>query len=199
MDIRKPSSVVDNLSAEELEKLIGDIESYLQLEVKKGGEYQNFWTWLKVIVADQFRKKRDQASSSSSSSSSMSTDALHRSVASEVDKLFRDKTAEELTLLQEDIDKSIRDGRCADVTYWEQMSREVSVRRARAEVDQFHRDLLKQQAAALASYRERVGMAKSSSSRGGGAGGGGGGEGFDGDNEGHQEGDREEEMKGEDS
>ena len=172
IELRDPVTLVEGRSLPELEKLLVDVDAYLQLEVLRAGAYQEFWQALNVVISaeKQWKQSKDGA--------------LHQAVAGEVKKLFIGKSLAELKQLQEDIDRSIREGKRSDVEYWEQMSHAVGVQRAKATVSKTHQSLLEKQLEVLsrlhdearsASASEAAARSSSSSSSSSGRGGGGGG------------------------
>jgi hypothetical protein len=146
-ELRDPVTLVDNLNLDELRALIIDIDSYVQLEIKREGIYVDFWNSLKTIAVEERRKKELFDSR---------TEALHKSVKSDVDKLFKDKNINDLARLKEDIDRSITDESCNDRSYWERMSKEVIHKIARIHVNNVHKGLLKKQLDVLSSLQEEA-------------------------------------------
>ena len=115
VELRDPVSLVEGLNNEQLEQLARDVDEYLQFEINKKGTYQNFWSSLKSIVSFE-RRKNDN-----------SDRMVHKSVTGDVEKLFKGKNEEELNHIQQDIQKTISEGKRGDVSYWEQMAQEVTL------------------------------------------------------------------------
>lgn len=152
VELRDPVNLVEGLDSEQLDQLSKDVEAYLQFEINKKGTYQSFWSSLKIIVTSE-KKKYDN-----------SERIVHKSVSIDVEKLFKGKNEEELNHIQEDIQKTIKEGKRGDITYWEQMAQEVKLQRSKANVARIHRELLQKQLALLSKLRSE---AKSSRSAGG--------------------------------
>lgn len=153
-ELRNPIEIVNELSAEELKQLKTDVESYLQLEISKSGAYQSFWRSLLVVVTIDLQKLTSGTPSS-----------VHESIVQDVEGLLRGKSVKELDDLEADIEKSLKEGRGADVDYWELMKTEVLVQRAKADVQATHVQLLKDQLSLLADIRATSKSALQSSSR----------------------------------
>lgn len=141
-ELRNPIEIVEELPVEEVRQLKTDVESYLQLEVSKSGAYQSFWRSLLVVVTIELQKLTSGTPS-----------AVHESIVQDVEGLLRGKSVKELDDLEADIEKSLREGRGADVEYWELMKAEVLVQRAKADVQATHVQLLKEQLSLLADIR----------------------------------------------
>ena len=152
VELRDPVNLVEGLDSEQLDQLSKDVEAYLQFEINKKGTYQSFWSSLKIIVTSE-KKKYDN-----------SERIVHKSVSVDVEKLFKGKNEEELNHIQQDIQKTIKEGKRGDITYWEQMAQEVTLQRSKANVARIHRELLQKQLALLSKLRSE---AKSSRSAGG--------------------------------
>jgi hypothetical protein len=171
-DLSDPLSLINGLSDEELEELLRDVESYADAEQKSHGNYLTFWTSFQhVLNAEKKYRSRTETT-------------LHKSVTSEVQKLFSQKNSQELLELKDDIHRSIRDGKRSDVEYWELMEKEVGVEHSRAVIREVYQDLLTKQIEALTKLRE-IAMKRSEErddEEGQEEGGGGGGGGEDGQN-----------------
>ena len=148
VELRDPVSLVEGLNNEQLEQLAKDVDEYLQFEINKKGNYQNFWSSLKNIVSSE-RRKNENADR-----------MVHKSVTGDVEKLFRGKSEEELNHIQQDIQKTISEGKRGDVSYWEQMAQEVTLQRAKTSVAKTHRELLQKQLALLSKLRSEAKLAR---------------------------------------
>ena len=144
VELRDPVSLVEGLSSSQLEQLTKDVEAYLQFEINKKGSYVGFWSSLKTIVSSERRKneKTDRT--------------IHKSVSEDVAKLFKGKNDDELNHIQQDIQKTISEGKRGDVSYWEQMAHEVSLQRAKTSVAGTHKELLQKQLALLSKLRSEA-------------------------------------------
>lgn len=134
VEIRDPVSLVKDVQPEELPQLVEDVDSYLQLEVRRNGPYVSFWTALKEIIAAERRRVMSKGSS-----------GLHKSVLADIEKLFDGKSSKELKEMADDIMKSLRDGRRSDVEYWESMATEVRLESSRVYLKEIHQELLLKQ------------------------------------------------------
>jgi hypothetical protein len=141
-DLSDPLSLINGLSDEELDELLRDVESYADTEQKSNGCYLTFWTsYQHVLNAEKRYRSRTETT-------------LHKSVTTEVHKLFSQKNSQELLELKNDIHRSIREGRRSDVEYWELMEKEVGVEYSRAIIREVYQDLLSKQIDALTKLRE---------------------------------------------
>ena len=152
VELRDPIALIESLDTAQLDQLLEDADNYYQLEVTKKGRYESFWAALKIVVAAE-RKRTAASSSSSSSSRGGGSGSVHKSIASDVEDLFVGKTEDELDALQSDIDRSIREQRGGDVSYWEEMSEQLKLQRARSYVQKTHRLLLQKQIEILSRIR----------------------------------------------
>jgi len=143
VEIRDPVEIISEVEPSQLEQLLSDVENYLQLEIRKEGSYRVFWESLRDVVAAE-RKRHF----------SKTTSGLHKSVASDAQRLFTGKSSSELSRLADDIIKSIREGRRTDVEYWEHMAEEVRIERARVLLKETHQELLQKQLEVLQRWRE---------------------------------------------
>eukprot|EP01036_Dinobryon_divergens_P037031 gene37031-48344_t len=118
VEVLDPVSIVLQMDPSQLDELVEDVDNYLQLEIRKKGNYISFWEALRDVVADERRKASGRALT-----------GLHKEVAVEAQKLFSNKSSVELQRLSDDITRSIREGSRTDVEYWEQMVMEVRLER----------------------------------------------------------------------
>ena len=158
VELRDPVSLVEGLDSTQLEQLSRDVEAYLQFEINKKGTYQSFWLSLKTIVVSE-KRKHDKSES-----------IVHKSVTEDVQKLFKGKNDDELNHIQQDIAKTITEGKRGDISYWEQMALEVTLQRARSNVARIHRELLHKQLALLSKLRSEAKLSRSSGSSNSGTG-----------------------------
>jgi hypothetical protein len=90
------------------------------------------------------------------SSSSGSSAEINAKVLAEIKSMLEGKSSEELEDLQEDIKKSLKEGKSSDVAYWETMQAEVKLQLARQSVQETHIDLLQKQLEILSEMRAEV-------------------------------------------
>lgn len=88
---RSPTDLIDTFSEPELEVLKGELQAYLELEVRKQGRYQSYWEALLLLV--------DSAKSAFAARRQHQV-GIHEKVASEVAALLRGKSVEELNALE---------------------------------------------------------------------------------------------------
>eukprot|EP01041_Mallomonas_annulata_P012922 gene12922-27260_t len=142
VEVLDPVSIVLQMDPSQLDELVEDVDNYLQLEIRKKGNYISFWEALRDVVADERRKASGRALT-----------GLHKEVAVEAQKLFSNKSSVELQRLSDDITRSIREGSRTDVEYWEQMVMEVRLERARILLQETHEMLMLKQLEVLQKYR----------------------------------------------
>jgi hypothetical protein len=148
VELEDPLHTLDDLNSQGLEQLQEDIDSYIHIERRNNGNYLEFWTSLKEIVNAERRKRRSKDT------------GIHKAVMADVQQMFYGKTSVELKELQDDIRKSIRDGRRTDVEYWGLMETEVGLERCRAIVRETYDTLLEKQLEILGRLREELAKQK---------------------------------------
>jgi len=131
LDIVDPEGVFENLDEEELRELEKDIETYMTLETKRSNK--EFWETMKVICNDRLGKS--------------STTAPHArgvsSVASDIDKMLKPKSYEELEKLEKQIRKKLGSNEPIDTDYWEHLLRTLLVYKARARLRKVSQNIVK--------------------------------------------------------
>ena len=155
-ELRDPARIVHGLGVPELEKLLVDIDAYVQLEARKSGPYQLFWQSLFVVAEAELRAQRQHQLAGGQDASS-----VHKSVSEDVKKLLRGKVAEDLAELEGEIHRGLQDGSYSDVAYWSNALEAVKVQKARLVVTDTHHQLLQKQLEALSRIRELAEMQRS--------------------------------------
>jgi len=187
-ELRDPARIIFGLTAPELEKLLIDIDAYLQLEIRKAGPYQSFWESLYVVAEAELKGQSGH-------------ETMHKAVSEDVKKLLRGKTAEDLAQLYGEISKGLLDGDggsySSDKEYWNRALEVVKVQKAKLVVTDTHQQLLQKQLEVLSRQREQAEM--NGESKSGGSAASLGGE-IDGDDKDYERefGESEEKMQGND-
>ena len=145
VELRDPVSLVESLDAAMVEQLVSEIDAYCQLAKKSGDGYEKFWESMRTIVLQKRNSNRKTSSSH-----------IHRSFQNDVEKLLANKSERELDVLESDIKKGVADGAYPDVSYWEDISREIGMHRARTYVMKVHQDLLHKQLEILSRLRDEI-------------------------------------------
>lgn len=164
-ELRDPSKVIFGLNAQELEVLLQDIDTYLQLEVRRAGPYTSFWTALRDVASSEHEALLAGTGAQAGYDGTYS--AVHKAVEEDVKALLRGKTASDLVDLEAEITGTLSRGehQGADVAYWQRMKKVVGVQRALLVVTDTHHALLQKQMEALARIQaEGAGVGASSSS-----------------------------------
>ncbi len=145
VELRDPLSLIAGLGLEQMERLVEDVSVYHQLSKKSKDNCQQFWESMTTITTASRNSLRRQSSST-----------IHKSLLGEVEELLRGKNEQELDHLERDIMEGIKDGRYSDVSYWEDVAKEVALQRAKTYVTLFHRQLLQKQLDLLGQLRQDV-------------------------------------------
>lgn len=119
------------VSIEDYDRLLGEIQEYVDFEDLRKGRHVSYWESLSVVAAFQRQKLTSRTDKS-----------IHKTIIEDVEKLMKDKSSRELDRLQGDIDLSIRENRRGDREYWESIAMEVKYQRAKALVKEIHNDLI---------------------------------------------------------
>ncbi|PNY24353.1 Uncharacterized protein TCAP_05715 [Tolypocladium capitatum] len=124
IELNAPATVVEALgTAAQLVELDSDIGSYLTLETDATNK--QYWEALRTLCEDQ-KSKLDPSGRD---------DRALRVVAENIDKILSSKTYEQLETLESHIKAKLRGSELIDTDYWEQLMREVLVRKAKATLD----------------------------------------------------------------
>ncbi|KAI9224372.1 cactus-binding C-terminus of cactin protein-domain-containing protein [Blastocladiella britannica] len=149
VDSTPPYRLVANLSAPELKRLLGDIEMYMWLEQDQ--DHQRFWKRLHAIAEHTAARARGEH------------DRDHRvapAVWRRIENMLAGKSRTDLAALEIQIRGKLDGNEIIDVEYWEAMLEAVDVAAARAELDEFHRQLLDIQADHRARKRAERAIAR---------------------------------------
>ncbi len=132
-ELQDPIMVVSSLNAEQLDELLVDIESYIQLESSRGGSFVDFWRSLQIVASARISEMKSGKPSS-----------VHKAISQDVEDLLRGKSRGDLESLEKDIADNIKDrsSLSADAEYWETMQSEVKRQLAEAHVQAVHAELL---------------------------------------------------------
>ncbi|POR33177.1 Uncharacterized protein TPAR_06630 [Tolypocladium paradoxum] len=124
IELKAPATVVEALgTAAQLTELDSDIGSYLALETDATNK--QYWGALRTLCEDQ-KSKLDPLGRD---------DRALRVVADNIDKILSSKTYEQLDALENHIKAKLRGSELIDTDYWEQLMREVLVRKAKARLE----------------------------------------------------------------
>jgi len=133
VELRDPCNIFEGLELDELEELRVDIGTYQELEGE--GANRKFWQALEVICQHEIEV---------ATTAGKSTDAgVHSSVMNELTASFSGKSSRELEATRIDIQAKLEtnDG-SLDVEFWEAVLSHLAVQRARADVQEFHQEML---------------------------------------------------------
>jgi hypothetical protein len=136
---------MEDLSQDEIQELIPDIDTFLQLSNKSKDEHKKYWESILVIATDKRRKHNMRTTGA----------AIHRSIFDDVERLIHNKSSSELDSLQIDIEKNIKDGNVADRSYWEEIGLQVTLERAKTYVMKHHKNILHQVTELLNNMKDK--------------------------------------------
>ncbi|KAI9101130.1 mid region of cactin-domain-containing protein [Phlyctochytrium arcticum] len=134
MSIEEPYLIFRNLSLQEVEELHKDIQLYVGLE--KNEENRKFWDAMMVVCDDELSRHRAAIDGGAYT-------GVNHAVAEDIEKMFANKTQDQLNLLQKQIEKKLREGGPVDVDYWETAIKALIVWTAKAKLRDMHRFLLR--------------------------------------------------------
>ncbi|KIY45883.1 hypothetical protein FISHEDRAFT_60737 [Fistulina hepatica ATCC 64428] len=127
IDLDEPYNIFDNLSVDQVEELHGDIERYLALE--QSDVNIDFWTNMMVVCKD--RLERIKASERTGTEAAAAVEA-------DISMLLANKTYEDLSALQRQVQDKLTSGEPVDVDYWEGLLKRLLVWKAKAKLKKLH-------------------------------------------------------------
>ncbi|KAJ3052551.1 hypothetical protein HK097_006082 [Rhizophlyctis rosea] len=130
MDMDEPYLIFQNLSQPEVEELHKDIQLYLSLE--KSETNRKFWEAMIVICDDELYKHRGADGPV----------GVNQSVVRDIERMFSNKTYDQLAILQKEIDRKLRGDGPIDVEYWEAALKALIVWKAKAKLRDMHSFML---------------------------------------------------------
>ncbi|KAI8585640.1 mid region of cactin-domain-containing protein [Geranomyces variabilis] len=153
MGVDEPYLIFRNLDRDEVEELHKDIQLYLSLESEENN--RRFWEAMIVVCDDELNKHRAAADDAREA-------GINKSIAHDIDRMFADKTLEQLDILQQQIDNKLGAGGPVDVEYWETAIRALVVWKAKAKLRDMHSYLLQKRLARLREQQKELGDAVAS-------------------------------------
>ncbi|KAJ3280222.1 hypothetical protein HK104_000820 [Borealophlyctis nickersoniae] len=129
MDVDEPYLIFQNLSLDEVEELHKDIQLYLAME--KDETNRKFWQAMVVVCEDELDKHRAAEAGTAHM-------GVNKSVIEDIESMFRNKTHDQLTLLQKEIEKKLRGDGPVDIEYWEAAIKALIVWKAKARLRDMH-------------------------------------------------------------
>ncbi|KAI8820011.1 cactus-binding C-terminus of cactin protein-domain-containing protein [Fimicolochytrium jonesii] len=151
MGVEEPYLIFRNLSLPEVEELHKDIQLYLSLETDHTNK--RFWEAMIVVCDDELSRHREDLSSGGRSS------GVSKAVTQDIERMFSNKTYDQLSILQTQIEKKLAAAGAAaaaltgassmsepappvDVDYWEAAIKALVVWKAKAKLRDMHSFLL---------------------------------------------------------
>ncbi|KAJ3149676.1 hypothetical protein HDU86_006853 [Geranomyces michiganensis] len=147
MGVDEPYLIFRNLDIAEVEELHKDIQLYLSLESDENN--RRFWEAMIIVCDDELSKHRAAAEESRGA-------GINKSIAHEIDRMFADKTLEQLDILQKQIDRKLGSGGPVDVEYWETAIRALVVWKAKAKLRDMHSYLLQKRLSRLREQQREL-------------------------------------------
>ncbi|KAJ3045854.1 hypothetical protein HDV00_006118 [Rhizophlyctis rosea] len=133
MDMDEPYLIFQNLSHSEVEELHKDIQLYLSLE--KNETNRKFWESMIVVCDDELHKHR-------AASGAIAPAGVNQSVVDDIERMFANKTYDQLAILHKEIDRKLRGDGPVDVEYWEAALKALIVWKAKARLRDMHSFML---------------------------------------------------------
>ncbi|KAI0638233.1 mid region of cactin-domain-containing protein [Trametes polyzona] len=127
IDLDEPYTIVDSLTADQVEELHEDIEKYLRLE--KSETNLEFWTHMMVVTKDALERIK---------ASRRMGAAAAAAVEADITALLQGKSYDHLVQLQKQIQAKLASGEPIDTDYWENLLQKLLVWKAKAKLRTFH-------------------------------------------------------------
>jgi hypothetical protein len=143
LDFVDPDSVFDGLSEPQLAELRKDIETYMNLEKNK--KNRDYWRTMQIICADREKKLRAAGPERRAVSS----------VESDIDKLLKSKTYDQLGTLEGQIRAKLDSDEPIDTDYWQQLLDSLLVWKAKAKLKKVYEDVVGSRLKSLREENER--------------------------------------------
>jgi hypothetical protein len=142
IEMHEPYTYLNGLTIGDLEDLLADINVYNDIDLEKNND---FWADIVVIVEDELSKLKKLDARSQYELASERRQGINKAVADDVQDVFKGKTAEQLDLLQRNIESKLSQrSEGVDVSYWESLLSQLKAHLARARLRDKHKDNLKQ-------------------------------------------------------
>uniref|UniRef100_A0A915PPU8 Splicing factor Cactin n=1 Tax=Setaria digitata TaxID=48799 RepID=A0A915PPU8_9BILA len=130
-----PITYLKGLKIKDLEDLLEDIKVYQRIDPTDNSVW---WTDFCTIVRHEIRKLSNDVNSTNA------RESVHNSVQSDITRLFKGKTHQELALLETQIKKKIHSGESGtDVEFLEFTLQHLHVHMAKARIHERHEEMLK--------------------------------------------------------
>lgn len=126
IDVPAPAKIVQDLDAEQLSELEGDIASYHVLE--SNARNREYWKALQSLCATQ-KAKLDP---------SKNEERVVSNVSGDIDRILGPKTFEQLETLETQIKGKLQSTEDIDTDYWEQLLRSIAVWKAKATLNKVY-------------------------------------------------------------
>ena len=95
-EIADPISLIDSLSYRDLQQLLSDVVTYLELERKKNSNYAVLWECLEKLISHELEKENTQSNSSADTHRSIKQDLQKSMTISRVESMGILNTGKEL-------------------------------------------------------------------------------------------------------
>ncbi|GAA97369.1 uncharacterized protein L969DRAFT_94426 [Mixia osmundae IAM 14324] len=137
IDLEEPYLIFENLTLDETRELENDIKMYLSLETTPSNI--DFWKAMLVVCDDALATLESERQLGHAQYRTQQ----HTTVKSDIANMFRDKTYQQLAVLQGQIADKLGSGDPIDVEYWEGLLKELAVWMAKAKLRNMHEVVLK--------------------------------------------------------
>ncbi|RKO94757.1 mid region of cactin-domain-containing protein [Blyttiomyces helicus] len=137
IDTDEPYLIFADLSLPEVEELHKDILLYLSLEKEAATNNRTFWEAMVIVCNDELSRHRERVDPSSAPSSGVSL-----AVRDDIERMFSNKSYDQLAILQREIEAKLSAGGPIDVEYWEAAIKALIVWKAKAKLRDMHSFML---------------------------------------------------------
>jgi hypothetical protein len=140
--------LIDQLNASDLESLITDIESFVELE--KIGPKKNlaYWNILHEVCFHRLKSIKKSVTTSNS---------LHNAVNNDIQKIFDKKSIADLEKLKEDVIKTLNsDGKILDKEYWGNMLIEINIEISRQKFNNIHEKMINKEHSIISELKSTL-------------------------------------------
>lgn len=150
--LTEPYNTLNGLRIRDMEDLIEDIRIYLELD-SNSKINADYWRDLQIIVEDELAKLK----LANMDLQERRREGINPSVSSDIAKILKGKTPQQLKVLQEQVEKKIsskEDG--IDIGYWETLLSRLKAQIARARLREFHDQNLRNKLELIDKYQKQI-------------------------------------------
>lgn len=132
-EIPVPYAIVEGLNLANIISLEKDIQKYM--EIDKHPRNAEFWSMMQILC----QSRQESLEKDSTSQNSSIQDDLVQPVSEDIDAVLSGKSFDELLKLEKQVQEMIRsDDPSIDLDFWQRLLKELTIRKAKAKLDQIH-------------------------------------------------------------